>query len=259
MKKTFMSLSVLLAITLFIACQKDNNASPQSLTATKTSAIKKGEPIIFTAASLTGSVTWSVSPSTRVQVNPSGNKASILFGWPGQYIVRASAGSAMMTSTVNVIDSSFYVPGTGGTGNGGGSSSGPAGPVTYTTVPLTGDQVSIQVSKVDTGNSAGLVFHATTGKTYNCLNNVLSAELTQSGNNITISFNGVKTPEGAHCESGQSKPSSFHQAWPIADGSHSFKVVLNGTTYTGTLVKSGKNFSFTWPYSSSVTISPLTL
>lgn len=259
MRKAITSICILVAITVLIACQKDNSASPQSLKATKTSAIKKGEPIIFTAASLTGSVNWSVSPSTRVQVNPSGNRASILFGWPGQYLIRASAGSAMMTCTVNVTDSSFYVPGTGGAGNGVDTSRNPAGPTTYTTVPLTGDQVSILVSRVDTGNYAGLVFHATTGKAYNCLNNILAAELTQNGNDITISFSGVKTPDGAHCESGQSKPSSFHYVWPVGDGSHSFKVVLNGTTYSGTVVKSGKNFTITWPYANGVSISPLSL
>jgi hypothetical protein len=61
------------------------------------------------------------------------------------------------------------------------------------------------------------------------------------------------------CSSGEDYGYGGTTWFPIADGNHGFEVVLDGKTYTGSFVKNGETYTFTWPYTAGVTITPLVL
>ena len=245
MKKVTTPFLVLLAAISFVACKKDSMVNAVSLDATKTSAIKKGEPVVFTlsGAPAGSTVNWSVTPTANVQINQTGNKASLLFGKAGNYEVTANTGSLTARGNVTVSDSAY-------TGGGG---------ITYTLVPLNGDQIKLTPSRIDSGSTSGLIIYAITSNSYNCLNNFLVTGLNVTGADYVINYSGVNVPDAANCTSGQSKSAGMSYMYPVTDGNYVFKVVLNGTTYTGAFVKSGTTYTFTWPYTSGVTISPLVI
>jgi len=66
----------------------------------------------------------------------------------------------------------------------------------------------------------------------------------------------VSIPAEEYCTAGQVKATGATSLYPVADGIHGFQVVLDGTTYTGSFAKSGTTYTFTWPYSSGVIITP---
>lgn len=234
-----------LAAMLFMgttSCKKENAGSTTraSLTASKTSAIKKGEPVLFTLNNSAGStVTWHVSPSLSAQVNATGTNASIMFGNGGAYTVTAVSGGLTDSSVVTVSDS-VYTP-----------------PAPNTTLPFTGDeQISITVYKLDSAAYSGLILFARTANTYTCLGNYLIADLTTGLDAYTINFGGVSVP--ADCTSGLAKAGTFEYLIPMADGTHTLTISFNGTTYTGSIVKTGSNYDINWSYTSGVTIGPIT-
>ena len=230
----------------FTSCNKDENEPTQSVVdASKTSQIKKGEPVNFkfSQAPEGSAVQWVVDPFNNVQINSSGNTASILFGTAGSYTVNASFSKFKGSTSVSVLDS-IYIPG------GGGAS-------TYQ--PLTGDQIFITVSKTDSMGFSGLIFRFITEKKYQCLNHTLLFDNNFSGQNLQVVFNSVMIPPVEGCTSGEDFASAGTAWFPIADGSHGFEVVLDGNTYTGSFVNNGGTYTFTWPYSSGVTITPLVI
>ncbi|MCX6245903.1 MAG: hypothetical protein NTU98_14510 [Bacteroidetes bacterium] len=238
--------TLLLGIT---SCNKkdrnDNQPAPTSVSASKTSKIKKGEPISFSfsQAPAGSNVLWTVAPASDVQINPSGNSASVLFNNAGSYTVNASYGSLNGSVQIGVIDS-IYNPGGGGT-------------PTYQ--PLTGDQIFITVSKMDSMGITGLGFRFITANKYNCLNHSLLFDNNFSGQDLQVVFNWVYIPSEESCTAGEDYASSGTSWFPVAEGTHGFEVVLDGNTYTGSFVKSGSTFTFTWPYTSGVTVTPLIL
>lgn len=237
--------TLLLGIT---SCNKkdhnDNQPAPTSVSASKTSEIKKGEPVIFSfsQAPAGSNVLWTVVPASDVLINPSGNSASVLFNNAGSYAVNASYGSLNGTVRVGVIDS-IYNPG--------------GGVPTYE--PLTGDQIFITVSKMDSMGITGLGFRFITANKYNCLNHTLLYDNTFSGQDLQIDFKWVYIPAEEYCTAGEDYASSGTSWYPVAEGYHGFAVVLDGNTYTGSFVKSGSTYTFTWPYTSGVTVTPLVL
>ena len=143
MKKIIVFTALSMLAISFTACKKDS-ATPTPattvLTASKTTGIKQGEPVIFTAANVTVKDTakWTVSPSANTQINASGASASILFKQKGQYTVTALVAGIMSRSTVTVTDSIY-------------KGTGPA-PTTYSSVALTGDQLTLTPSVNDSAN-----------------------------------------------------------------------------------------------------------
>jgi hypothetical protein len=232
----------------FVACQRDSSAvgNPVSLEATKTSSIQKGEPVLFTLEKASGTVQWKIKPSNNVLVNASANSASILFGNSGTYQVNASAGADSAIKIVHVTDSVYH----------GADTTIP----NSTTIPISSDdQVHLTLARAGTADSIGLSISAVTTKTYDCLNHWMQSKLSISGMNYQVSFDGIIIPNATNCTTGQATGSSMNFISRISDGSHSFNVILNGTTYTGSFVKSGTTYTFTWPYSSGVTLTPLVI
>lgn len=250
MKKFAAPVLVLLATAGFIACQKENRNDIVNLNASKTSSIKKNEPVVFSINAPAGStVVWSVTPPAGVTIYDSANLATILFSNPGNYTVSAVAGGQTATRLINVIDSSFQDT-TGGGGSGGGGD---------TTLPLTGDSVILTMSKrTDSTGGSSLMINAITYNSYNCLNNQLLTSANSSSGNYAVDFNGVFVPGTANCTPGTKKAGSVITFSGIPDGTHNFKVKLNGVTYSGSFTKTGSSYSFTWPVSPGVTLSPLT-
>ena len=232
----------------FIACKKnDATTTTSNLDASKTSSIKKGEPVSFTLSQVpTGTVVnWSVSPSTNTQINASGNKASILFGLKGNYTVRAVSGSATATTNVSVSDS-VYIP---------GGSGGPSAP---STLPFSsGETINITASRIDSGSTSGLILSALTSNSYTCLENSLLSTYSSNGNSLSIAYTGVSVPAG--CTTGTAKATAFSYFYPIESGTNTLSINFNGSTYSGTIVKTGNNYTINWNYKTGVIISPTSL
>jgi hypothetical protein len=247
MKNKKILLLLILATAGITACKRDNAVtSPVKLDASKIADIKKGEPVVFTVNKTPGSTaTWRVTPgdNVSVQISPSCDTATILFGVAGKFTVQATSASGSATQTVTVKDSIYC---------GGGG-------ITYTTVPLTGDQIQLAPSRIDSGNFSGISIIASTTKSYDCLNHYLVTQLSGSGSDYNINFPGVNVPDGSNCMSGQAKASGYIFLYPISDGSHAITVVMNGTTYSGSIAKNGSGYTITWPYTSGVTFTKLVL
>jgi len=245
--KTKILIAAMAALLLgFTSCNKDENEQTLAgIDASKTSKIKKGEPVnlTFSRAPDESAVQWSVAPDNDVQINASGNTASVLFSEAGTYTINAIYGALKGSIDVSVLDS-IYNPGGGDT------------PIYE---PLTGDQIFITVARYDSMGISGLDFRYITEKKYNCLNHTLLLGNIFSGQNLKVVFNCVFIPSGEFCTPGEDYASSGTAWYPVEEGSHAFEVFLDGITYTGSLVKSGSTYTFTWPYTSGVTITPLVI
>jgi hypothetical protein len=245
--KTNILIAAFAALLLgFTSCNKDvNEPTLQGVNASKTSDIKKGEPVNFTFPQAPGesAVQWSVIPDDNVEIDPSGNTAAVLFSNPGSYSVKAIYG-ALNGSVDVIVEDSIFNPGGGDT-------------PTYE--PLTGDQVFITVTKSDSMGISGLNFNYITEKKYNCLNHTLLFGNEFSGQNLRVVFNSVFIPSVDYCTPGEDFASGGTAWYPVEEGSHALEVYLDGITYTGSFIKSGSNYTFTWPYSSGVTLTPLFL
>lgn len=249
MKRFRIPFLILLAVTVFTACQKENSGKTATavLDASKTAAVKKGEPVYFTFSSPSGSaVNWSVSPSANARLTASGSRASVLFSQPGEYSVTASSGSLSSNRRISVLDSSIVIGDTilpHDTGH---------------IAALTGDRIKITLTKLDSSRS-GFAVHAETYNSYNCMNNYLLAGQTETSAGVTISYSGVYVPPSTWCSGGTRKAETTNYYFPSADGTYEFKVKLNGVVYTGSFIKTGSSYTFNWPYTTGVTISPFTL
>ena len=243
--KTKILIAVLTAMLLgLISCNKnENETTPQGVNASKTSDIKKGEPVNFTfiQAPEQSSVQWTVLPGTDVSINASGNKASVLFSAAGSYTVKAFYGT-LKGSVGVIVEDSIYNPGGGDT-------------PTYE--PLTGDQIFITVSRIDSMGMSGLDFRYITEKKYDCLNHTLLLDNIFTLPDLKVVFNSVYVPSAEYCEAGEDQATGGTSWYPVADGNHGLEFVLDGVTYTGSFIKSGLTYSFSWPYTSGVTITPL--
>ena len=242
--KTKMLIAAFAALLLgFTSCNKDaNEPALQGVNASKTSEIKKGEPVNFkfTQAPEASPVKWSVVPDDDAQVTASGNTASVLFSNSGIYTVNAIYGTLRGSVDV-IVEDSIYNPGGGGT-------------PTYES--LTGDQIFITVARYDSMGISGLDFRYITEKKYNCLNHTLLFSNEFTGQDLKVVFNAVYIPSDEFCTPGEDYASGGTAWYPVEDGSHGFEVFLDGNTYTGSFVKSGSTYTFNWPYTSGVILTP---
>jgi hypothetical protein len=246
MKTNLFFVAIATVLLGLVSCSKDENGPIfTGIDASKTSKIKKGEPVIFkfSKAPEGSIVQWKVLPDKDVQINASGNSAAVLFGNAGLYNVSANYGTLQGDIEVSVQDS-IYNPGSGDA---------------YSYEPLTGDQIFITVTRLDSMGVNGLDFRYITEKKYPCLNHTLIFDNIFSGDNLKVDFKSVFIPAEEFCTPGEDYASSGTAWYPIAVGYHVFEVVLDGTTYTGSFIKAGSTYTFTWPYTSGVTLTPLVI
>ncbi len=248
MKKLIIPIACVVLMTGFPACKKDASSSQTNLVASKQSSIAKGEPVQFSLsqAPANASVAWTVSPSANTQVNASGNKATILFGEKGSYTINAVAAGISANSSVTVGDS-VYNP--GGTGTGSNQ------PTTASL--LANELIKITVSRIDSVNTSGLVFSAQTSNSYPCDYNTLIAQSSITNSAYSFNFSGVSIPAG--CSTGTSKAGAYVYAYPITAGTIPLSITVAGKTYTGSITKSGNNYSIGWTNTTAVTITPTSL
>jgi hypothetical protein len=126
-----------------------------------------------------------------------------------------------------------------------------------TTFSPAGDQILIVPVKADSGSYSGLYITATTQNTYPCANTTLTTDFVQPDSGYTFGYYGAHIT--GFCIPGQSHAQSTKVLFPVQDGTHTFTVVFNNVIYHGSFTKTGNHYSFTWPYSSGVIISPLTI
>ncbi len=242
MKKIRIPVAGLILVISFLACKKDESTIGTSLTASKSSLVKRGEPVLFTMTSVGAgsSVNWTIQPSTNAQITANGNQASIKFSQKGAFTITGTSGSASASKAVSVTDTSYSVAGT------------PSTTLSFSS----GELLKITVSKFDSGSISGLLFSVVTTNSYTCLQNSLLSVATHNTNSFTFDYTGVLVPSG--CTSGTAKAGTFNAFFP-ASGTNTLTINFNGTSYTGTIVKTGSSYTINWPNSTKVQISPMSL
>jgi hypothetical protein len=255
-----------------IACQKETSERTNELTASKTTAIRRGEPVVFAmAAAQNGqTVRWTVRPDAGVQINTSGHKASIRFAFAGQYTVSGIAGADSASTPVIVTDSVYQAPDStswGDTTSIPGECTTCPPPDTVAVPPVmylldtlrfsATETLQLTLSVIDSNGATGLSIMAITTESYLCNGNALVSSVNSSQNPFQLNYPGILvwTPS-RQTDQRKATVRSPIILFPIAEGRNSFSVVLNYKTYVGSFVKTGNTYAFTWPYSSGVTITP---
>ncbi len=265
MKRLLIPILFVTGVMGYLSCQKDkSNGAASSVQAAKTEGIKKGETVTFSVQNLSGQTAkWSVSPSTNAQLTSNGDKATVLFRLAGSYSVLATMGNTTARVLVNVTDSSYCDSTRRDTCCGCPKDTIPTDTcrngacLRDTTLSLAGDQIYINPVKIDSGGLSGLRIRSVTQNMYPCANNTLKTSVSNVGTSYSFFYAGVYI-SGA-CVPGQKTGYSEKVLYPIADGVHSFSVIVNNIIYSGSFTKTGSQYSFTWPHTSGVTISPLNL
>ncbi|HEY1201782.1 MAG TPA: hypothetical protein VGE79_12405 [Niastella sp.] len=270
MKKILIPILVFASIVGYLSCQKEHSSDP-AVAAEKTQGIKKFEPIVFSVDG--ANAQWAVSPG-NAKITTNGNTATILFAKAGSYQVTANTGYSVSRITVNVSDTSWCTDSTRHcdttiTDTCRYGNCPPRDTIPHDTIPrrdsiysLHNDQIIITPVKIDTAGVSGLLIRSITQLSYPCSNNQLLTNVIVGGNDTTgvyytLKYTGVQVPNQCSTPSGPAK--STKTLFPVHDGTHVFKVILNGTTYTGSFTKTGSQYSFNWPYTSGVIISPQTI
>lgn len=242
-----------LAVACFSACQKtgltDINTGKQ-LTLSK-SIVKLGEPLYITALGSTNSIVkWAVKPSANSVISTGAGTSVILFSHPGTYVVTASFFSDTLTppydstsTTVNVNDSVY-------------NDSSVVHCNVIGVVPIdSNDQITITpVSYSDTG----LVMLANTQVTYNSSPNLSYLLPPVFAGEYEFIFNTI-TEFPCNASNGPSPATAVLSMGALTPGSHPVIFSLHGINYEGSVLVTGTQCSFTWPYTSGVVISPLTI
>lgn len=272
MKKILIPILLFASIVSYLSCQKEHSSDPTPVAAEKTEGIKKGEPVLFSVDG--ANAQWAVSPG-NAKITTNGNTATILFAKAGSYQVTANTGFSVARITVNVSDSSWcndirQMCDSTGTDTCRYGNCPPRDTIPHDTIPrrdsvysLHNDQIFITPIKLDSAGISGLQIKTGTQLSYPCSNNYLLTNVITAGNDTTSSksytfkYAGVVVPSSCFGPSVSSR--STKVIYPIQDGTHAFKVVLNGVTYIGSFTKTGSQYSFNWPYTSGVIISPQTI
>ena len=236
-KKLLLFLS--LASFLLISCNQIENVVSFTMDASKTSNIRKGEPVIFKFNSIPDSsnVVWQVMPEEGVTLKADGSKASALFSIAGSYSINATYANAVVKTNVLVIDSVYN-------------------PTVNSVTPLVSGETLNVTAIINDSSSVGkadilvtLVF--TTSSKYNCLNNfLLSKQDLLSG---IISFDGVFTPDSRFCSAGEQEAqgSITLNPDPTAE-TNKLEISLGANTYKGYYYVRNKQLYVSWAYTSGI-------
>ena len=249
--RIFLSVSFLSVFT--IACKKNENSPSKSTLTLSNEMLNIGEPLAVTSnATGNGLVTkWSVSPSGKALISPSGNKSVILFFGAGNYKIKAtyfanSSASTPYDSSLSpvVVNDKIY---------------GAEKPhcLAIALVPInTNDQITLTPLSY---SDAGLVLFAHSqdlyGHNFPSLGN---NELTDNtGEGYNFSFPGV---DEYPCEGANLDPAPATGIFSfkgLSNGVHKLAFSLNGNNYTGSVTVTDTDCTFTWNDASGIIISPL--
>lgn len=255
--------SAFLIIGFATSCKKNSSgggSTGKPVLTLSNSTIKRNQPLVASTNVISSNlvVRWTVnSAPNSTWISPSGNKSVILFSNSGSYTVTASyfADSAATTpydsssSPVTVTDS-IYNDSTGTWAS--------CNSLVQVGIP-NDDQIFITpISYSDTG----LVFIAHTQLTYGDQYPLLDYSLTPD---TTAGYGFVfATVTESPCSfaTGTAMPATgilSISTSTLTQGTSDFTIIFHGVIYSGTLTVTSTQCSFSWNYTSGVTISPLTI
>ena len=238
-----MKLKKLLFLSLvslaLISCNQLENVTTSTLDASKSTNIRRGEPVVFKFSSIADSskVVWKVTPEEGVTLNASGSKASALFTIAGGYSINATYANAVVNTNVLVIDSVYS-------------------PAVNSLTPLVSGETLNVTAIINDSSSVGksdvlviLVF--TTSNKYDCLNNYLLSGIDPLTG--IISVEGVFTPDSRFCSAGEKVAQGGLTLNPdVTSQTNSLEISLSGKSYKGYYYVSNKQLYIYWPYTDGI-------
>lgn len=256
MKKVISNLLVLTIVVVLASCKKYGDTgtpftpTPLTITAEKTQGIKRGEPVFIKFEGSYGAPgTWTVSPKEGVFFDSTATGTTFYFEAAGTYLVSVKSGSLTASQSVNVIDSFFrpefnIKPG-------------------YTKASLAGDEIILSLDALTDKNKKTYVrIDAQSKNQYGCQSYKLDDSLNAVGSaNTEFYYRNLLVPNISACTAGSATAKASPRIFTVTDNNvHSFTVELNSKKYTGSYVRTADGtVTFTWPYTSGVTMSPLVL
>ena len=210
-----------------------------NLSAAKLVNINEAEPIVFSVhnAKPGAEIIWSVySSSYNLNVDTANNTATVTFNNGGYGSVTASDGSSTQRKTVWINDFT--------------NTNANEDTVSF----ILGEKLHLQPSVQNVGGNKKLIISATTTNSYHCATDkILSFSI---NNEYMIDYAGVTiVPQPCSANNKATCNNSFTN---IPAGNHPFSINFENQTFTGSLNVSNTGiFTFTWPNSKVVDISPL--
>lgn len=235
------------------ACVKNSGTvnytgNKSDLTLSK-SNVKRGEQLIVSTnqSNPNAIVKWTTYPSMNTIVLPANNHAAAIFAMAGSYQITANYFNASDT-TVAYDSSSAPV-----TVNDSIATSAPI-PNGLDTVSLAGDQLIL--SPVSASDSI-FIMSVQTVNLYNCTPFLAAYSFDGLNGNSLFLYSEGEVVEGSGCNGAKNHAVSYLFFGPLNIGTYNISAVLNGITYQGSLTVTASYYTFTWNYSSGITISPL--
>jgi hypothetical protein len=235
-------------------CKKSDNTSGGQNNATLTlssSTVKKGEPLLVNASTLANSplVRWTITPGNTSLVSAANSSSTILFSQAGGYTVTAnyytdsSSGISYdsVSSPVQVTDS-VYIP--------------PAPDTNNDTISLAGDQLMVTPAAM---SDSGFILEFLSANLYNCIPYFLGYSYGFNNSTFTASFDYVGFYTVNNCGGVKNHAGVYIFYGAVGDGDYQIDIELNHVHYYGSVNVSGSTYTFTWPYDSGVTLSPLVI
>ena len=239
----------LILACVFLGCQKNSNSSvtgKPAILLSKTT-VARGEPLSasITAQSTSAIVRWKIFPTPGTLLSSAKEQATVFFGNKGGYqltaVVYADSTNPIATDSSSIpvtVSDSVYTP---------------PPPIQSDTSALAGDAIQLQpVTSTDTG---GLILVAQTVKLYGC-SPQLNYYYQQIGNTIELDLLSVSSTM-MNCGGAMNTAKAYIIERALPDGVYTFNVVLNTAAYQGKLTVTDQTYTYSWPYTSAVTISPL--
>jgi len=251
MKTHFVILSFFVLIT---ACVKNSGTvhytgtpSNTDLTLSK-SNLKRGEQLIASTnqSNPNAIVKWTTYPSVNTVVSPANNQAAAIFAQPGVYHITASYYNLSDTTTaydsssapVTVNDSIVTTPVADG----------------FDSLSLSGDQLVL--SPVSASDSI-FIMSVQTVNLYNCTPFLAAYSFDGLNGSSLLLYKDGEVVEGSGCNGAKNHAVSYLFYSPLNNGVYNISAVLNSVTYQGSLTVTDTDYTFVWPYTSGITISPL--
>ncbi|QRQ99828.1 hypothetical protein [Dyadobacter sandarakinus] len=213
--------------------EEESGSAPSRIETAKTAGIKRKEPTQFTLVNAKSPfVKWRVIPKQVVENQ--GTKSMVYFQEAGKYRVLAidSIGTDTAFIDVEISHEIYQRP-------------------DYAQKIQQDDELLV-TPRALADSARYLDLQLTTRKAYNCTENNLWLKSTKTGSQYECAVEGVDV--SLECTPGQ-VPSKgiFVVGTHISDGTTGNLVIsFNGKTYKGTFTRTGRGYTFNWPYESGV-------
>ena len=224
------------------------------------STIKKGESfVVYTIAPDSNSIIrWSIKPSDSTEIIPNGDHAIVHISLAGTYLITANFYSP--ADSVNPYDSSHSTIIIHDSVNRPPPPVPPPPPAQdYDTISLAGDQLIISPDYFLNG---ALFLTVKTTNNFSCKAYLSLYSTLQEppgpNSSFTMNFNsGIAAVSTSDCTGTSGPASSQIEIIDLPIGVHPIFASLNQVDYQGSVNVTDSNYTFTWNYTSGITISPL--